>query len=109
MKNDNIAKAVKILEELLMGLDVAYWEACTMERKDFFYDIIYAIQSELSEIGKLSVQDHDLVYEPITAEFRAARTKLIKLRTMLDEFVPRSGTAARLETLIRDAVALPKL
>ena len=109
MKNDNIARAVKILEELLVGLDVAYWEACTMERKDFFYDIICAIQSELSEIGKLSVQDHDLMYEPITAEFRAARTKLSKLRKMLDEFVLRSGTAARLETLINDAVALPML
>ncbi len=107
MKNDSIAKAVRILEELRIGLDVAYWEASTIERKDFFYDIIGAVNSELSEIGKLSVQDHDLVYEPITAEFRAARAKLSKLRKMLDEFVLRSGTAMRLETLINDAVSLP--
>ena len=107
MKNDSIARAVKILEELLIGLDLAYWEASTIERKDFFYDIISAVHSELSEIGKLSVQDHDLVYEPITAEFRAARTKLSKLRKMLDEFVLRSGTALRLEALINDAVSLP--
>jgi hypothetical protein len=107
MKNDSIARAVKILEELLGGLDIAYWEASSIDRKDFFYDLICAIHSELSEIGKLSVQDHDLIYEPITAEFRAARTKLSKLRKMLDEFVLRSGTAARLETLINDAVSLP--
>ena len=107
MKNDSIARAIRILEELLVGLDVAYWEASSLERKDFFYDIISAVRSELSEINKLSVQDHDLVYEPITAEFRAARTKLSKLRKMLDEFVLRSGTAAKLETLINDAVSLP--
>lgn len=107
MTNASIAKAVKILEGLAAGLDEAYWEASTIDRKDFFYDIISAVHSELSEIGKLSVLDHDLVYEPITVEFRAARTKLSKLRKMLDEFVMRSGTAARLEALINDAVSLP--
>jgi len=65
------------------------------------------VNSELSEIGKLSVLDHDLVYEPITVEFRAARTKLSKLRKVLDEFVVRSATASRLESLINDAVSLP--
>jgi hypothetical protein len=107
MTNDSIAKAVNILEGLSAGLDEAYWEASTIERKDFFYDIISAVHSELSEIGKLSVLDHDLVYEPITVEFRAARAKLSKLRKMLDEFVLRSATASRLEGLINDAVSLP--
>lgn len=107
MTNASIAKAVKILEGLAAGLDEAYWEASSIDRKDFFYDIISAVHSELSEIGKLSVLDHDLVYEPITIEYRAARTKLTKLRKMLDEFVMRSSTAARLEALINDAVSLP--
>lgn len=107
MTNASIAKAVKILEDLATGLDEAYWEASTVDRKDFFYDIISAVRSELSEIGKLSVLDHDLVYEPITVDFRNARTKLSKLRKLLDEFVLRSSTAARLEALINDAVSLP--
>lgn len=107
MTNDSIAQAVKVLEGLSAGLDEAYWEASTIERKDFFYDIISAVRSELSEIGKLSVLDHDLMYEPITVEFRAARAKLSKLRKMLDEFVTRSATASRLEILINDAVSLP--
>jgi len=102
----SIAKAVKILEELLGGLDAAYWEASSIERKDFVYDLISAIHGELSELGKLSVQDHDLVYEPITLEFRVARVKLTKLRKMLDDFVFRSGTASRLESMINDAVSL---
>jgi len=107
MTNASIAKAVKILEGLAAGLDEAYWEASSIDRKDFFYDIISAVHSELSEIGKLSVLDHDLVYEPITADFRAARNKLGTLLKVLDEFVTRSSTAIRLETLINDAVALP--
>lgn len=107
MTHASIAQAVKILEDLAAGLDVAYWEASTIDRKDFFYDLISAVRSELSEIGKLSVLDHDLGYEPITVDFRTARTKLSKLRQLQDEYVLRSSTAARLETLINDAVSLP--
>lgn len=102
----NIANAARVLEELLTGLDQAYWEAATIERKDFFYDVISAVQSELAEVGKLSVQDHHLEYEPITLEFRAARSKLSRLRKLLDEYVLRSSTAARLESLISETVAL---
>jgi antirestriction protein len=102
----SIANAARTLEELLGGLDQAYWEAATIERKDFFYDIISAVQGELSEVGKLSVQDHHLDYEPITLDFKAARAKLSRLRKLLDEYVPRSSTSMRLESLISDAVAL---
>jgi hypothetical protein len=52
------------------------------------------------------VQDHHLEYEPITLEFRAARSKLSRLRKLLDEYVLRSSTAARLESLISETVAL---
>ena len=107
MTTKNIANVVQILEELLEGLDQAYWEATHIDRKDFFYDIISALHLELSELNKLSVQDHDLEYEPITKEFRSARAKLSRLRRQLDEFVTRSTTSMRLEMLIHDAVALP--
>lgn len=107
MATKNIANVVHILEELLEGLDQAYWEATNVDRKDFFYDIISALHLELSELNKLSVQDHDLEYEPITQEFRSARAKLSRLRRQLDEFVVRSATSMRLEMLIHDTVALP--
>jgi hypothetical protein len=104
MPAKNIAKVVIILEELLEGLDQAYWEVASIDRKDFFYDIISVIHLELSELGKLSIQDHDLEYEPITKEFRSVRTKLSKLRNQLDEYILRSTTAAKLEMLIHDAL-----
>lgn len=106
MSHNSIAEAVNVLEELSAGLDEAYWEASSVEHKDFFYDIISATHSELSELAKLSVQDHHLDYEPITIEFRAARIKLGKLRKSLDEYVLRSRTATRLESLISDTVLL---
>lgn len=102
----SIAKAVRVLQELLGGLDQAYWEANSIERKDFFYDIISAINVELVELGKLSVQDHDLDYEPVTSEFRNARAKLSRLRKMVDDYVQRASTAVRLEHLISDTVSL---
>lgn len=102
----SIADASRLLEDLHSGLDEAYWEVSSIERKDFFYDLISAVHAELSEVGKLSVQDHHLAYEPITLEFRAACTKLNRLRKLLDEYIQRSSTAVRLESLIDDTIAL---
>lgn len=106
MLTNTIADAIKTLEELNDSLDDAYWEASTMESKDLFYDIISAINVELSELAKLSIQDHSLEYEPVTAELKVARNKLSNLRKLLDECVLRSSTAARLESLISDVVTL---
>lgn len=105
-QQSSISEAMKVLEELLTELDDAYWESATFEHKDFFHDVLGATHGELSELSKLSVQDHHLIYEPITAEFRIARVKLGRLRKLLDDYVPRSRTAARLEVLIGETVLL---
>ena len=101
-----IASAINTLSELLQGLEDAYWEASTTERKDLFYDLISAVNKELSELAKLSIQDHHMEYEPVSLEFRRAKAKLTDLRKLLDECVSRANTAARLEALITDVVAL---
>ncbi|HTF94841.1 MAG TPA: hypothetical protein VL995_01795 [Cellvibrio sp.] len=106
MPCNNIANAIRVLEGLLAGLDQAYWEANSLDRKDFFYDLISALHVELSELGKLSVQDHDLVYEPVSEELRAARPKLGRLLKLLDDFALRSTTAARLDQLINETMVL---
>lgn len=106
MSSNSISTAIRILQDLLSGLEQAFWESNNVDRKDYFYDLISAIHAELSELNKLSVQDHDLDYEPITEEFTAANSKLSRLRKLLDEYVLRSATAARLEGLISEAVVL---
>lgn len=106
MSCNSISSAIRVLEGVLAGLDQAYWEANSLDRKDFFYDLISALHAELSELGKLSVQDHDLVYEPVTEEFRAARPKLGRLLKVIDDFALRSTTAARLDQLINEVMVL---
>lgn len=106
MSNSSISNAIKVLEDLLGGLNQAYWEANSLDRKDFFYDLISALHAELSELGKLSVQDHDLDYEPVTEELRAVRPKLSRLRKVVDDFALRSTTAARLEHLINEVLLM---
>jgi hypothetical protein len=106
MPDSNISSAIKVLQDLLTGLSQAYWEANSLDRKDFFFDLISALHAELSELGKLSVQDHDLEYEAVTEEFRAVRPKLSRLRKLVDDFALRSTTAARLEHLINDTMVL---
>jgi hypothetical protein len=102
----SIADALKTMSELIAGLEDAYWEAATVETKDLFFDLISALNVEISELAKLSIQDHHLEYEPVTLEFKRARTRLTDLRKILDERVARSATAARLEVLISDVVGL---
>ena len=106
MSNNSISTAIKLLEELLAGLNQAYWEASSIDRKDFFYDLISALHAELFELGKLSVQDHDLDYEPVTEELRTQRAKLNRLYQEIDNFVLRSTTAAGLAHLINEVAVL---
>ncbi len=102
----SIADALKTLAELVAGLEDAYWEASSIETKDLFFDLISAANVETSELAKLSIQDHDLEYEPVTLEFKRARARLNDLRKILDERVGRASTVARLEVLISDVVGL---
>jgi len=106
MPKASITDAIRTLEELIASLDDAYWEASTLERKDRFYDIISILNIELSELAKLSIQDHHHEYEPITPSFRRANAKLTNLRNILNEGVMRSTTAASLEDNINQVIGL---
>ena len=106
MASTSIASAIVILTDLLQGLEDAYWESTHLDHKDAFFDLISAVYQEQTELAKLSIQDHDLEYEPISMNFRRCRVRLSDLRKSLDECVPRSSTATRLEECIGDAVGL---
>jgi hypothetical protein len=97
MDRITVADAVKSLETLLQALDNAYWEASQIAHKDVIYDIISIIHMETNELAKLSVEDHYMAYEPITAAFRSSQGKLKMLHTNLQNWVNRSSTAQLLE------------
>lgn len=100
MSRSTIANAVAYIEELSELLDNAYWEASSMESKDLIYDVIHVVQSEYTEINKLSIQDHDLPYEPISSDFREMKHKFHLLRNMMSTAVMRNRTATALEQLM---------
>ncbi len=106
MAETSIANAIIILTDLLQGLEDAYWESTRIEHKDTFFDLISAVYQEQTELAKLSIQDHDLEYEPISGNFRRSRVRLAELRKNLDDCVPRASTVSRLEENIGDAVSL---
>jgi len=108
MSSKTIAHAIQVLEGLLKGLDQAFWEANSVDRKDFIYDLIGAVHGELSELNKLSVQDHDLQYEPISEEIQLIGAKLARLQSLSAEFLLRATTTKRLDALINDVKGLMK-
>ncbi|MBC6904836.1 hypothetical protein DWB84_05090 [Saccharophagus sp. K07] len=97
MDRITVADAARSLETLLQILDNAYWEASDIAHKDVIYDIISTLHGEISELAKLSIEDHYMAYEPITAAFRKSHIKLKTLQTNLQHWVLRSSTASHLE------------
>lgn len=106
MTYNRISDAVTALEVLLQLLDRSYWDANSADRKDYFYDLISALTSELREIAKLSVQDHHLLYEPITEEWRLAYAKMVKLQKQTDEYSLRTLTGVQLQHALADVLRL---
>jgi len=100
MSKTSIAEINLQLADLNECLEHAYWEASCMSDKDLFHDLISAVHSELSELAKLSVQDHDLEYEAISLEFRRARVRLKELRKDIDSRISRAATASKLESML---------
>jgi hypothetical protein len=98
MTSSTIAAAIPVLEELVGVLDKSYWEANTLNTKDVIYDCISAINKELSELSKLSIQDHDLTYEPISGEFKLATRRISSFRKYLDTHIMRSATLTKLDS-----------
>ncbi len=106
MEQTTIAQAVKTLENGLIILDKAYWSASQVRCKDNFYDLISAMQKELNELAKLSVEDHYMGYEPITVPFKSTVTKFKSLQLELQEWVSHTETATALDEALPDILYL---
>ncbi len=106
MSANSIATASQTIEELSATLDNAYWEAASIQHKDLVYSTLCLLNLEYLEIGKLSIQDHDMEYEPISQEFGDLKNKLDLIQKQLDEMVMRTQTARNLRQLIPKVFAL---
>jgi hypothetical protein len=104
----NIASVVPILDSLAATLDKAYWEVSSINAKDIIYDCYNAVNKELLEINKLSIQDHDLLYEPISYEFKAMSQRLPLFRKHLDSYIMRVATLELLDDAISSTIQVIK-
>lgn len=106
MDRKTIADAIRYLETILTVLDNAYWEASSIQHKDSLYDLIAIVHAELNETAKLSVEDHYIAYEPISAHFRASGPRFRLLQNNLHQWIPRSVTAQQLDLALADVLRM---
>ena len=87
-------------------LDDAYWEAATMEHKDFIYNIISLFSQEIAELNKLSVQDHHYPYEFITEGIRRAVSQVTQLEDDINLIVKRTKTLTDMKEVLSNVLAI---
>ena len=95
----SVADAIENYFDFAVALDDAYWEASTIQHKDFIYDMQVILQREIGELNKLSIQDHHYPYEPITEEIKSFHVRLNQLKKRIEELIPRQQTSFRLQTM----------
>jgi len=106
MPNPSIAHVMN--EFLAFGelLDDAYWEASNIEHKDFIYDIISLFSQEISELNKLSVQDHHYPYEFISEGIRRAAPKIISLEESMNDIMKRTKTLTDMREVLSNIIVI---
>lgn len=87
-------------------LDDAYWEANEIQHKDFIYDIISMFQQEVSEMNKLSIQDHHYPYEFITEGIRRIVSKVSELEENKAEIFQRTKTLIDMKEVLSNVIAI---
>ena len=106
MEKITIAGAISALNPLLNALEDAYWDSSEVTTKDRLFALVRCVSVELTELAKLSVDDHDLPYENITPQFGASCVKLRQLSLEVPSLFPRERTATKLDETLNGASEL---
>ncbi len=106
MDQTTVASAVEALEEVHKALTAAYWDANDVFQKHTVFDILSIITVELSELSKLSIEDHYMNYEPVSSQFPTCARKFQQLQNNIDAWFPRTRTAQDLHESLPRALAL---
>tara|TARA_R110001592_G_scaffold86031_4_gene254066 strand:- start:12870 stop:13211 length:342 start_codon:yes stop_codon:yes gene_type:complete len=106
MSKPSIAHVLNEFMDFGELLDDAYWEASSIEHKDFIYDIISLFSQETTELNKLSVQDHHYPYEFITEGVRRAVSKVAQLEVDLQIIVRRTQTLTDMKQVLSNVLAI---
>lgn len=106
MPHAAVADALREFMALVELLDDAYWEAGTIQHKDSLYDIISIMTTEVSEMNKLSVQDHHFPYEIITEGVRRVVPKLERLDDAREEIIQRTQTLIDFRDIVSSVLSI---
>lgn len=87
-------------------LDDAYWEASSIENKDFIYDIISLVSQEIVELNKLSIQDHHYPYEFISEGIRRIVPKVLALEERQAEVIHRTKTLTDMREVLSNVIVI---
>jgi len=87
-------------------LDDAYWEASSIENKDFIYDIISLFSQEMAELNKLSIQDHHYPYEFISEGIRRIVPKVLALEDKQASIIQRTKTLTDMREVLSNVIVI---
>lgn len=102
----SISQATVFIEELLGVLEDAYWECSSMDLKNQCFNAVRLLQIELTELTKVSVQDHHYEYEIISSQDNTLIETLNMLDHLLKQSVLRNRTQANLRPLMTQAAEI---
>ncbi len=101
-----IASTIQEFMSFIELLDDAYWEASTIESKDQLYDVISIFTHEMSELNKLSIQDHHYPYEIITEGIGRVIPKIERLDDKKDAIIQRTKTLIDIKEVISNVISI---
>ncbi len=101
-----ILVASRTIDELIPYLDDAYWESSQIKHKDLLHNLMRVLTEEAHELHKVSVQDGDYKYEPVSEGIRYLPAQLVWLNENLSSVIPRTSTALRIGPELHKVITL---
>jgi len=96
----SIAKASVFVTELLEVLEDLYWESPNITVNNQCFNVVRLLQQELTELTKVSVQDHHYDYELIACSAKDMNQCLDELSQLLSSEALRTRTRNHLLPLL---------
>lgn len=103
MSKTTIGQATSFIVELLELMENVFWETNSIDVKDQCFNSIRLLQNEMTELTKMSVQDHHYEYEVIICKPELMQMSFEELERILASHVLRHKTRENLEPSLEKA------
>ena len=100
-----IAKATVLVSDMVDIFEQVYWESPSITIKNQCFNLVRTMQQEMTELTKVSVQDHHYDYEVITCSGEKIVAGITKLDDLLKSEVMRNQTQSQFQILVKQALS----